>query len=181
VPAPAKLVAQALAVAGLAALLGLLVWKVAHQEGGVAPRVAEGERVAAPDFTLSRLDAEGELSLRSLRGQVVVLNFWQSTCPPCVDEAPAFQRAWEKYRRAGVVFVGVDFWDLDSDARRFLERHGVTYPQLYDGPGKTLEPYGVVGAPETFFIDRRGRIVGHARGELSEDELIARLEEILTA
>jgi cytochrome c biogenesis protein CcmG, thiol:disulfide interchange protein DsbE len=179
VPASAKLVAQALAVAGVAALLALLIWKVAQQESGVAPRVAAGERVLAPDFTLGRLEGDGELSLRSLRGKVVVLNFWQTTCPPCEAEAPAFQRVWERYRDEGVVFLGVDFWDLDSDARRFLNRYGVTYPQVYDGPGKTLEPYGVLAAPETFFIDRRGQIVGHVRGELSEDELIVRLEGML--
>jgi cytochrome c biogenesis protein CcmG/thiol:disulfide interchange protein DsbE len=176
-----RMVAQALAVAGVAALLGLLVWKVARQESGVAPRVAEGEVVAAPDFTLSKLEGTGELSLRSLRGKVVVLNFWQSTCAPCEAEAPAFQRVWERYRDEGVVFVGVDFWDLDSDARRFLRRHGITYPQVYDGPGNTLEPYGVVGAPETFFIDRDGTIVAHSRGEISEDELVAQIEEVLTA
>jgi cytochrome c biogenesis protein CcmG/thiol:disulfide interchange protein DsbE len=181
VPVSAKTVAQALAVAGVAALLALLVWKVARQESGVAPRVAAGERVVAPDFTLRKLEGGGELSLRSLRGRVVVLNFWQSTCPPCKDEAPAFQRAWERYRDEGVVFVGVDFWDLDSDARSFLRRHGITYPQVYDGRGETLEPYGVLAAPETFFIDRRGRIVAHTRGELTEDELVARLEEVLTA
>jgi cytochrome c biogenesis protein CcmG/thiol:disulfide interchange protein DsbE len=181
VPVSAKGIAQAVAVAGVAALLALLVWKVARQEGGVAPRVAEGERVVAPDFTLGRLDRDGQLSLRSLRGRVVVLNFWQSTCPPCENEMPAFQRAWERYRGEGVVFVGIDFWDLDSDARRFLDRYGVTYPQVYDGPGKTLGSYGVVGAPETFFIDRRGRIVGHARGELSEEDLVLRLEEMLAA
>jgi cytochrome c biogenesis protein CcmG, thiol:disulfide interchange protein DsbE len=175
-----KLVAQGLALAAVAALLALLIWKVAHQESGVAPRVASGVRVVAPDFTLKRLDRDGELSLRSLRGRVVVLNFWQTTCPPCEDEAPAFQRVWERYRDDGVVFVGVDFWDLDSDARRFLERHGVTYPQVYDGPGETLEPYGVVAAPETFFIDRRGQIVAHRRGGLSEQELVEHLEEALT-
>jgi cytochrome c biogenesis protein CcmG/thiol:disulfide interchange protein DsbE len=176
-----KLVAQALAVAGVAALLALLVWKVARQESGAATKVAAGERPAAPDFTLGRLVGDGELGLRSLRGRVVVLNFWQSTCRPCEAEAPAFQRVWERYRGEGVVFVGLDFWDLDSDARRFLRRHGVTYPQVYDGPGKMLGPYGVVGAPETFFIDREGRIVAHARGELSEDELVVRLEEVLAA
>ncbi len=177
----AKLVAQALAVALVAALFALLVWKVARQESGAASRVAEGERVVAPEFTLARLDEKGELSLRSLRGKVVVLNFWQTTCPPCEAEAPAFQRAWERYRDEGVVFVGLDFLDLDSDAQRFLRRHGVTYPQVYDGPGRTLGAYGVVAAPETFFIDRRGRIVAHARGELSEEELVARIEEALTA
>jgi cytochrome c biogenesis protein CcmG/thiol:disulfide interchange protein DsbE len=177
----ARLVAQALAVAGVAALLALLVWKIARQESGAAPRVDKGELVDAPEFTLRRLEGNGELSLRSLRGKVVVLNFWQSTCAPCESEAPAFQRVWERYRDEGVVVVGIDFWDLDSDARRFLRRHGITYPTVYDGPGKTLESYGVVGAPETFFIDRRGRIVGHARGELSADELVSRLEGVLTA
>jgi cytochrome c biogenesis protein CcmG/thiol:disulfide interchange protein DsbE len=179
-PVQPKLVAQALAVAGVAALLGLLVWRVAHQAGGgVAQKVAHGQHPTAPDFALRRLDGRGRLALRSLRGRAVVLNFWQSTCPPCVSEAPAFERAWQRFRGDGVVFVGLDFWDLDSDARRFVRRHGITYPQVYDGPGTTLQPYGVTGAPETFFVDRRGRVVAHALGQLSERQLARRLQEVL--
>jgi cytochrome c biogenesis protein CcmG/thiol:disulfide interchange protein DsbE len=176
-----KLVAQALALAGVAALLVLLVWKIAHRESTIAGDVRDGKRPEAPAFALPRLAGVGTLALTALRGRTVVLNFWQSICPPCEDEAPSFQRTWERYRDDGVVFVGVDFWDLRRDARRFARRFGISYPNVYDGPGTTLQPYGVTGAPETFFIDRTGRVVDHHAGELSQRELTERLEEVLAS
>jgi len=175
-----KLVAQALAVAGVAALLALLIWKVTTRESSIREAVAAGERPPAPAFLLPRLDAEGRLALRSLRGKVVVLNFWQSACVPCETEAPALERTWQRYRGEGVVFVGVDGWDLEGDARRFVRKHGITYPQVYDGPGTTYARYGVPPWPQTFILDREGRAVDHALGELTEDELAARLERVLT-
>jgi cytochrome c biogenesis protein CcmG, thiol:disulfide interchange protein DsbE len=174
-----KAVAQTLAVAGVAALLALLVWKIAHRETTIADEIRAGQRPQAPAFSLPRLSGAGELALASLRGKAVVLNFWQSVCPPCEAEAPAFQRAWRRYRHDGVVFVGVDFWDLRGDARRFTQRYGISYPNVYDGPGALLQPYGVTGAPETFFIDRRGRVVDHHVGQLSHGELTQRVEETL--
>jgi cytochrome c biogenesis protein CcmG/thiol:disulfide interchange protein DsbE len=174
-----KAVAQALAVAGVAALLGLLVWKIANRETTIADEIRSGKRPQAPAFSLPRLAGTGELALASLRGKAVVLNFWQSVCPPCEDEAPAFQRASQRYRDDGIVFVGVDFWDLRGDARRFMRRFGISYPNVYDGPGALLQPYGVTGAPETFFIDRTGRVVDHHVGQLSHGELTERVEETL--
>jgi cytochrome c biogenesis protein CcmG, thiol:disulfide interchange protein DsbE len=174
-----KAVAQALAVAGVAALLALLVWKIAHRQTTIADEVRAGKRPAAPTFSLPRLSTTGQLALASLRGKTVVLNFWQSICPPCEDEAPVLQRAWQRYRQEGVVFVGVDFWDLRGDARRFTRRFGISYPNVYDGPGVLLQPYGVAGAPETFFIDRRGRVVDHHIGELSHGALTERIEATL--
>ncbi|MBD0330171.1 MAG: TlpA family protein disulfide reductase [Thermoleophilia bacterium] len=173
-------VAQGLAVVGVVALLALLGWKLVHRETSIREAVEAGERPAAPEFTLPRLDTEGALSLRSLRGKVVVLNFWQSACVPCEQEAPALQRTWERYRGDGVVFVGVDGWDLEPDARRFLRKHGITYPQVYDGPGTTYDSYGVPPWPQTFVIDREGRAVDFALGELSEQELVEKLEAVLT-
>ena len=175
-----RLVAQALALLGVAALLLLLGWKLAHRETSIRAAVEAGERPVAPGFTLPRLDRPGSLSLSSLRGNVVVLNFWQSACIPCEREAPALQRVWERYRDDGVVFVGVDGWDLAGDARSFIERYKVTYPQVFDGPGTTYDRYGVPPWPQTFIVDRDGRAVDHKLGELSEDELAARIERVLT-
>ena len=111
-----KLAGQAAALALVAGLLGLLVWKLTHQQH--APRVG----AAAPAFTLRRLDGDGSVSLASLRGRPVVLNFWASWCIPCKAEATALERAWSRYRGDGVVFLGVDFHDVTGDARRFVAR-----------------------------------------------------------
>ena len=157
-------VAQVVALAGVAALLGLLVWKVVvEDQGGAADALARGDEVTAPDFTLERLDAAGagkQLSFSELKGKAVVVNFWASWCGPCKDEAPFLQKASEQYKNQGLVVIGVDATDFRKDARKFLERFGVTYPVVYDGKGSTLGKWGVGGFPETFFVDRSGKLVG---------------------
>lgn len=157
-----KTVGQALAIAAVAALLALLGWKVAFGSGqGVAGALAKGGHPDAPDFTLSRLDAAGgDLALSSLEGKPIVVNFWASWCIPCKDEAPELQKTFEKYGSQGLVVLGIDAQDFRQDARRFMKRFGLTYPIVYDGSGSTLGKWGVTGFPETFFVDRRGRLVG---------------------
>ena len=170
----AKLVGQGMAVGLVVLLLGLLVWSIAHDEGGgAAAAVARGESPPAPAFKLERLDRPGELSLSSLRGNAVVLNFWGSWCIACKGEASILETGWQRWRGKGVVFVGVDFWDFRADARRFIRRYGETFPMVYDGPGNLLSNYGLTGAPETFFIGRDGRIVAHVVGAIKKDELDA--------
>jgi len=149
-----KLGAQVLAVGFVVALLALLAWKLVTDEGGEA---ASG---AAPAFDLPRLDSEGSLSLASLRGKAVVLNFWASWCEPCKDEAEVLERTWQRYRGRDLVVIGVDANDFRGDARRFARRYGMTYPLVHDTQGEWLDDYGVVAFPETYFIDRDGRIVG---------------------
>jgi cytochrome c biogenesis protein CcmG/thiol:disulfide interchange protein DsbE len=155
-------IAQAVALVGVAALLGLLVWKVAAgDEGGAAGELASGKTVAAPDFTLDRLDVDGKtLTLSELEGKPLVVNFWASWCIPCKDEAPVLEQTWQRYRDQGLVVIGVDAQDFRKDARRFMRRFGVTYPVVYDGKGSTLGKWGVTGFPETFFVDRSGNLVG---------------------
>lgn len=156
-----RVVAQGLAIAGVVALLGLLVWKVvAGDDGGVAARLEQGESVVAPELTLERLDQEGTLSLADLRGKGVVVNFWASWCIPCKDEAPFLQEVYEANEERGLVVLGVDSQDFKQDARAFMERYGLTYPVVYDGKGSSLGAWGVVGFPETFFVNRDGELVG---------------------
>jgi cytochrome c biogenesis protein CcmG/thiol:disulfide interchange protein DsbE len=172
-----KLGAQALAVGLVAALFALLVWKLVHDEGSEIPgALARGERPTAPVFTLPRLDREGELSLASLRGKAVVVNFWASWCVPCEQEAPVLEEAWQRHKGDGLVVLGIDFNDLRPDALRFMRKHGVTYPVVYDRDGELVAKFGATGVPETFFVDRRGRLVGkrvtgavNAREELRRD------------
>jgi cytochrome c biogenesis protein CcmG/thiol:disulfide interchange protein DsbE len=149
-----KLTGQVVALAAVAGLLGLLVWRLTHQSK--PPKIGG----PAPAFSLKRVDDTGTLDLASLRGKPVVLNFWASWCVPCKGEAKMLEAAWRQYRSRGVVFLGVDYHDVTSDARTFLERHGVTYPTVQDGSGKIADRYGVSAVPETYFIDRKGRLVG---------------------
>ncbi len=172
-----KLGAQALAVALVLALLALLLWKVTHQNGGgAAAAIAHGKKKPAPAFTLTRLDRPGKLTLSSLRGKVVVLNFWASWCYPCKREAPVLEAASHRWRDQ-VAVVGVDVRDASGDAREFMHKHGISYPVVHDNKDETWPKYGLTGLPETFFADRQGRVVAHVTGEVSPTELRAGIEE----
>ena len=160
-----KVAGQVLAVALVAALLGLLVWKLTHEGSRAKPGAA------APNFSLARLDRPGKLHLASLRGRAVVLNFWASWCFPCKQESAALESAWRRWRSRGVVVVGVDVNDFSGDAKAFMRRHGISYPVVHDGAAKTYTPYGLTGLPETFFLDRRGRVVEHVVGQVKQAEL----------
>jgi cytochrome c biogenesis protein CcmG/thiol:disulfide interchange protein DsbE len=160
-PGRVQRVAQLAALIGVAALLGLLIWKVAFgRTTGAADELAEGKLVHAPAFTLDRLDRDGKLGVSDLRGKAVVVNFWASWCVPCRDEAPVLQKTYERYRDQGLVVLGVDVNDFRQDARRFMKRYGLSYPIVYDGKGSTVGKWGVRGFPETFFVDRSGKLVG---------------------
>ncbi len=149
-----KLTGQVLALVAVAGLLGLLVWRLTHQTH--APKIG----APAPNFTLRRIDVGGKLDLASLRGKPVVINFWASWCVPCKGEAKLLEQAWRQYRPQGVVFVGVDYHDVTSDARTFMSHHGITYPIVQDGSGAIGDRYGLTGVPETYFVNRNGRLVG---------------------
>lgn len=136
-------------------------------------------RQPAPDFTLALLDG-GRLTLSEQRGKVVVVNFWASWCyPACWNEAPRLQAAWERYREKGVVLVGVIYQDREPNAREFIRRHGKTYPNGMDAKSRVAIDYGVYGVPETFFIDREGRIAHKHVGELRTDTLTREIERQL--
>ena len=114
-------------------------------------------RAAAP-FTLAGFDG-APVSLEAHRGQVVVVNFWASWCiPACYDEAPVLERNWRGYRDRGVAVIGIDIQDTDEAARKFIDTFSLTFPNARDVGGRVSVDYGVYGVPETFFIDRAGRI-----------------------
>jgi cytochrome c biogenesis protein CcmG/thiol:disulfide interchange protein DsbE len=155
----------------IGALVGLLAWRLTSDASakGLIAAALRGEKPAAPDFTLPRLGEDGTLTLSSLRGKVVVLNIWASWCVPCRDEAPVLEQAYERWRDRGVVVLGIDQQDVEGDALAFVREHGLTYPSVRDGEGSVPARFGATGVPETFFIDRQGRIVGYFSGPLNLD------------
>ena len=158
--------AQVVALAAVAVLLVLLIWHLTHQ-----PRRAKAGE-AAPAFVLQRLDRDAVLDLSSLRGKGVILNFWASWCEPCKREAKTLEQSWRSNRRRGLVVVGVDANDHDSDARRFMRAHGITYPVVRDSNGSiAANSYNVSDLPMTFFINRRGLLVGDGiRGAVGDEQ-----------
>jgi len=119
----------------------------------------------APGFTLTAFDGT-PLGLEAQRGRVVVLNFWASWCyPACYEEAPVLERSWRAYRDRGVLVVGVDIQDTVEAARKFT--------------GKVSVDYGTYGVPETFFLDRRGRIRAKHVGALTDEVVRTHVERLL--
>jgi cytochrome c biogenesis protein CcmG/thiol:disulfide interchange protein DsbE len=176
----AKLVAQGVAIGLVVLLFVLLAWSLVRDEGGdLAAAAARGERPRAPDFTLGRLDGEGELGLSSLRGKAVVLNTWASWCGPCKEEAPYLEEVWRDNRARGVVVLGLNAKDLRTDARRFVSRYDLTFPVVRDGSGDTIRRWGVTGFPETFVLDREGRVVEAFAGAVNSDEDKERLSSAI--
>ena len=170
----------ALVVVGLLALLAVAV----RTRG--APPLASG---SAPDFSLTTFDGQ-TYKLADLKGKPVVINFWASWCIPCRDEAPALQRAWETYKDRGVLVLGVDYVDTETDAKKFIAEFQQTYPNGADLGTRISQAFRISGVPETYFIDREGRLLqgidanGRVKanwiGPLPEDVLIARIEELLS-
>jgi cytochrome c biogenesis protein CcmG/thiol:disulfide interchange protein DsbE len=169
-----KILLQAAAVAVVLLLLALLGWQVFRidEARGLNDRVEAGEKPLAPDFRLPNLEGEGEISLASLRGRVVVLNFWASWCVGCKYEARVLEDAWKRWRHRGVVVLGIDVRDFRTDARRFSDRYDLTHPIVHDGSGSTVGRFGVTYLPETWFVDRQGRLVGDViQGAVTEADL----------
>ena len=146
----------------------------------------------APSFTLERLDGSGSMSSRELEGHPVVLNFWASWCIPCREEAPLFERKWREYREQGIVFLGVVIKDTPEAALRFAKRFDLTYPMLFDTDRVLARKLGLVGLPQTFFIDADGRFIGTAAtetigvagdttrlGAIDEDDLERQIQVLL--
>lgn len=147
---------------------------------------------SAPSFELALLDGSGMLTDEDLRGQPVVINFWASWCIPCREEAPLLEDMWRRYRDQGVVFLGVNIKDAESDAKRFVEDFGITYPQVRDLDQSLTTDFGVKGLPETFFVDHRWTFIGAISGAqtgdqqgtvilgaISEDELVSNVEILI--
>ena len=172
-----KLAAQVVAVAAVAGLFALLIWRVVHQNRDTAAvQVARGETRPAPGFDLPRLDGRGRISLASLRGKAVVINFWASWCGPCKREAPQLEQSWKAHSGQGLVVLGIDANDVTGDAQHFAHKHGLTYP-LVHAPATIWDDWGVTGVPETFFVDRRGRLVDvHVAGPVLDGGNRAKFE-----
>ncbi len=154
-------------LAGLA--LVLLMAACGGPEGNTEPALSG----PAPDFELENF-AGGRVRLSDHRGQVVLVNFWATWCPPCVKEVPDFVELYGKYRERGLVILGISV-DRNPGAvlPAFIERHKINYPVLLDD-GRVADDYGgITGIPTTFLIDREGvireRYVGYRPKRVFEE------------
>ena len=162
----------------VAGVIAMLVIGLANKDIGTSIQDAleEGKRPNAPEATLPvLLSADGigpvgqDVSLSSLRGKIVVLNFWASWCQPCELEAPVLDEVAARYRVSPqeVVVLGVDVQDLREEALDFARTNGITYASQRDGEDDVKNAYQVPALPETFVIDQEGRIALKVAGQLT--------------
>jgi cytochrome c biogenesis protein CcmG/thiol:disulfide interchange protein DsbE len=163
-----------LVIAGVVGLIALLAYGVASESGDAE---VTGDR--APDISLPPLDGGAERSLADYRGQVVVLNYWASWCEPCREESPLLERWHQRISKRNATVLGVDVLDVTSDAQDFIDKYELTYPHLRDKDGSTQDDFGITGFPETFVIDRDGRIAVTARGPVDDEFMRANVLPLL--
>jgi cytochrome c biogenesis protein CcmG/thiol:disulfide interchange protein DsbE len=146
---------------GVLAVVGLLAFGLVKKSGA---SLDLGEK--APVSTLPKLDGHGDASLTSYRGHWVLVNFWASWCLPCRDESPALQSFYRQHRADDFTILGVDTRDLSDDGKGFVDKYGVTYPQLRDGDGDYGHDFGTTGVPENFLVNPQGKLVVIRRGPI---------------
>ena len=134
-----------------------------------APALAQ-KGGTATNFALAALDAEG-IALSDYDGDVVIMNFWATWCPPCRAEMPGLNRFYEAYKDEGVVILAINEEESAETVRPFVQLNNFTFPVLLDGDGRVAQQYSTRSFPTTFIIDRSGVIQHVQTGEISEREL----------
>jgi cytochrome c biogenesis protein CcmG/thiol:disulfide interchange protein DsbE len=163
-------------VVALGGLLLLLYYGLTTDrlETGIAPPAG----TMAPDFQLRTFDGKS-IRLSDFRGKPVVVNFWASWCVPCRDEEPALDQLAATYQKQGIVFLGVNMQDTPSDAQTFMRQFQIDYPVVTDSTGAVYINYGVVGVPETYLVNRQGKLVQKITGPVDATTLTPSLEALL--
>lgn len=159
---------------GLIVLLAVVAVGLLQTQQGP---VGVGQR--APNFTLTTFDGE-QISLDSLQGKVVMINFWASWCKPCEQEAPDLESAWRYYQPGGeVIFLGIDYVDTETPAREYLEKFDITYPNGPDLGTRISQDYRTTGVPETYIIDKQGILRYIKLSPISLSELRGAIDPLL--
>ena len=148
---------QVLTWVGLIGLLVILAIGLNRsQRGTLQPGDWVGNFDLTP-FSGYEYNSQAQVSLESLRGKVLLINFWASWCKPCEQEAAELRSAWAYYKdRGDVLFVGVDYVDTEPEAREYLKKFDITFPNGPDVGTKISQMFRIKGVPETYFIDRDG-------------------------
>lgn len=163
------------AFAILLGFLALMGWGLRNAQQGP---VQVGQKV--PPFQLTSFDGE-TIKTEELQGKVIVVNFWASWCKPCEQEAAELEEAWQFYKDSGeVVFLGVDYVDTETEARGYLEKFDISYPNGPDLRTAISQIFKISGVPETYIIDRNGKLAARKIGPfISVSEITSMIESAL--
>ncbi|WP_435925195.1 peroxiredoxin family protein [Paenibacillus sp. DYY-L-2] len=118
-------------------------------------------------------------TLEDYKGKALVLNFWATWCTYCVDEMPALQAQWEKWRDQDVVVLGINTGEDEMTVQNFVDQLGIDFPVLYDSKNEAVRDYGIVPMPTTFFIDKKGKIASIHQGELNLTTLNDQIKQLV--
>ena len=174
--APASRAVRIWQLAIVAVLLGFVVLLAARLvQTNTSEQRAAGE---APSFEFTTFEGE-TISLESLRGKGVVLNFWASWCDPCRDEAALLEATWRREQANGIVFIGLDYFDQEPAAKSYLAEFDITYPNGPDLQSKAARRYGIKGVPETYFISPEGAVKEVVIGPISSQAQLDSLIETI--
>jgi cytochrome c biogenesis protein CcmG, thiol:disulfide interchange protein DsbE len=163
------------AFAGLMAFLALVWWGLNRSQQGP---IQVNDLV--PPFTLYTFDGK-EIPLSSLKGKVVVLNFWASWCKPCEAEAAELEQAWKYYQPGGkVMFLGVAWVDTEGPSKEYLKKFNISYPNGPDLRTTISQLFRLKGVPETYIIGKDGRLAAQQIGGFNSlAEIQAMVDEVL--
>ena len=166
-------------VAGIAITLVLVV--ILATGLGKDPQAIDSPLIGkqAPDFALQAVGTHETLDLKQFRGKPLVVNFWATWCRPCYEEHPVLVSN-AQLLQGQVQFLGVVFQDKEEKIQAFLNDRGSAYPTLVDQGGKTAIAYGVGGVPETFFLNKDGKIVDKFVGPIDPDTLQQNVRKAMT-
>ena len=160
------------AVLGLLAIVGVGLIRTQQGPAGVGSK--------PNPFTLRAFDGV-EHNTADLVGQVVVINFWASWCKPCEQEAAELEQAYQQFKDQGVVFLGVNYVDTEPEARAYLERFGITYPNGPDLGTRISQAFRIRGVPETYILAPDGRLAHVKIGPYTSLDEIAQAIQIVQA
>jgi cytochrome c biogenesis protein CcmG, thiol:disulfide interchange protein DsbE len=170
-----------LVIAVAALLVGLLAYGVASQgtDETIDSALSQGKRVAAPSGSLPELGSSTKASVQDYKGKVVLVNFWASWCPPCTKELPLLEKTQSSMSTAGGTVLGINTRDATEDAQGFVSKFDLTFPSLRDGSGDFADKWGLTGYPESFLLDKDGRVAAARRGPIDQAWVDANVKPLL--
>jgi cytochrome c biogenesis protein CcmG, thiol:disulfide interchange protein DsbE len=157
-------------IAVAALLVGLLAYGVVQQDAKTTATAAlqAGEVPPQPETQLPELGAETQGAVADYKGKVVLVNFWASWCGPCTSELPLLERAQATMAKSGATVLGINTLDGTEDALGFVNRYDLTFPSLRDGDGDIAEDWGAAQLPESYLLDRAGKVAAVVQGPVTQ-------------